>query len=109
MGMYDNIIIDKELLPITSAERALIGPEPGWQTKDIRDDPDMDTYFLSENGILKKAFCFPEQPKTEKVPFRFTGDIRFYTHIGSIHDPECIFMEFLAVYDNSRLISIERA
>jgi len=57
MGMYDNLKIKTEMLPISDDDKKLLGENPDWQTKDF--DCIFSTAEITEDGKLKfRSFSY---------------------------------------------------
>ncbi len=109
MGMYDHLLINKELLPITQEEKDKISEGEVYQTKNF--DNAMDKYEILDNGDLKvtRATWYKDdkQVDTEIIPYH--GIINFYTYIGapnSYKDEE--WFEFQAKFTDGKLVEIRR-
>ncbi len=51
MGMFDDVKISIEKLPISDEEKKMLGENPGWQTKDF--DSSLDIIEITDDGELK--------------------------------------------------------
>jgi len=115
MGMYDNLHINTDKLPVTDEEKKLIGKNPNWQTKDfdcmltdihITDEGELTirkfTYGWDEtqkNGFGTMGVLTEENVNTETIPHH--GYVNFYSNIGK-H-----WYEFFAKFTNGKLECIE--
>ena len=128
MGMFDTLYINTNRLPITRAEKKLLGEHPEWQTKDL--DSVLAEVYITDEGELKvNQFEYEEVPKEERpypdgegvraifgslrrvnerletIPYH--GYIRFYT---GVKDPEGNnqWYEFSAKFTDGALVGIQR-
>ena len=128
MGMYDTLYINTNRLPVTRAEKKLLGNNPEWQTKDL--ECVLTEVYITDEGELKvNQFEYEHVPKKERphpdaegilsiagslrrvdehletIPYH--GFIRFYTSMkddqGSSH-----WYEFSAKFTDGKLVGIER-
>lgn len=122
MGMYDNLIINTDKLPVTDEEKKLIGENPGWQTKDF--DCDLTEIYITDEGELKiNRWNYEEVPEEERPhpngegllglmgslrrvnerleTIQYHGYVNFYSNIGDD------WYEFFAKFTDGKLISIE--
>ena len=122
MGMYDNLIINTDKLPVTDEEKKLIGENPGWQTKDF--DCDLTEIYITDEGELKiNRWNYEEVPKEERPhpngegllgligslrrvnerleAIQHHGYVNFYSNIGDD------WYEFFAKFTDGKLVSIE--
>lgn len=122
MGMYDNLIINTDKLPVTDAEKKLIGKNPNWQTKDF--DCDLTEIYITDEGELKiNRWSYEEVPKEERrhpdgegllglmgslrrvnerlETIQHHGYVNFYSNIGDE------WYEFFAKFTDGKLVSIE--
>lgn len=122
MGMYDNLIINTDKLPVTDEEKKLIGKNPNWQTKDF--DCNLTEVYITDEGELKiNRWEYKEVPKEERPypdeegffgligslkpvnkrleTIEHHGYVRFYSKIGDD------WYEFIAKFTDGKLISIE--
>ena len=115
MGMYDNLHINTDKLPVSDEEKKLIGKNPNWQTKDfdcmltdihITDEGELTirkfTYGWDEtqkNGFGTMGVLTEENVKTETIQHH--GYVNFYSNIGKE------WYEFFAKFTNGKLECIE--
>lgn len=122
MGMYDNLIINTNKLPVSDEEKIRIGENPGWQTKDF--DCDLTEIYITDDGELKinrwKYDWVPEEerpyPKDEGIKgmigclkrvgehletINHHGYVNFYSNIGTD------WYEFYAKFTDGKLSTIE--
>ncbi len=122
MGMFDNLIINTDKLPVSDEEKKLIGKNPGWQTKDF--DCDLTEIYITDEGELKiNRWDYEMVPKEERPypddngvfglmgSFRrinerleiinLHGYVNFYSIIGND------WYEFFAKFTDGKLVSIE--
>jgi len=65
MGMFDNLFINTDKLPVSDEEKVLIGNNPDWQTKDF--DCDMTEIYITDEGELKiNRWNYESVPKEER-------------------------------------------
>ncbi len=121
MGMFDNLIISTDKLPVTEEEKKLIGNNPGWQTKDF--DCDMTEIYITDEGKLKinrwdyetvprKERPYPDEDGLRSIMgslrrinehleiIKHHGCVNFYSNIGKN------WYEFRAKFTDGKLISI---
>lgn len=122
MGMFDTLIINTDKLPVSDEEKARIGKNPGWQTKDF--DCEMTVIYITDDGELKiKEFEYEVVPKEQRphpnakgimglqgslreVNVRLVtephhGNVNFYNRIGDD------WYEFNTKFTDGKLVSIE--
>tara|TARA_R110002051_G_scaffold325519_1_gene428461 strand:+ start:148 stop:534 length:387 start_codon:yes stop_codon:yes gene_type:complete len=120
MGMYDNLKIKTELLPITDEEKHLLGENPDWQTKDF--DCILSTAEITEEGNLKfRRFSYGWDENAVSGMTKITGKkgalteenvqwvdlkdyhgfVNFYTH-----DKNNEWWEFDAKFTDGKLVEI---
>lgn len=115
MGMFDNLHINTDKLPVSDEEKKLIGKNPNWQTKDfdcmltdihITDEGELTirkfTYGWDEtkkNGLGTMGVLTEENVRTEIIPHH--GYVNFYSNIGNE------WYEFFAKFTNGKLECIE--
>lgn len=108
MGMYDNIIISLDLLPITEDERKLLSKYNNWQTKDL--ECGLITYEITPSGKLRIEKGYTKNP--DKTYENFTGAILFYEYTmsdGALNEfKEDKWFEFKAVFENGIMQMIIR-
>lgn len=123
MGMFDWLMINTDLLPVSDAEKRVIGDNPGWQTKDL--DNAMFTANITDSKILTiERFDLDIVPKNERpypqakglkgtigmckrvnettVILDYNGILCFYSDVGND------WYEFHAHFKNGRMINIKR-
>jgi hypothetical protein len=118
MGMFDDLIINTDMLPVSDEEKKLIGNNPNWQTKDF--DCDLTEIYITDEGDLKiNRWDCEEVPKEERpypdgeglsgligslrrvnerletIPYH--GYVYFYSTIGND------WYEFVAKFTNGKL------
>lgn len=115
MGMFDNLHINTDKLPVSDEEKKLIGKNPNWQTKDF-DCMLTDIYITDEgeltirkftcgwdetqkNGLETMGVLTEENVRTEVIPHH--GYVIFYSNIGNK------WYEFFAKFTNGKLECIE--
>ena len=115
MGMFDNLHINTDKLPVSDEEKKLIGKNPNWQTKDF-DCMLTDIYITDEGELTIRKFTYgwdetqkngfgtmgvltEENVKTETIPHH--GYVNFYSTIGKD------WYEFFAKFTNGKLECIE--
>ena len=125
MGMFDNVIIDRSLLPLTEHEKKVLPKsEMSFQTKDF--DNTLTEVFLTKDSISINRWKEESVPKSERpypnddglkgligcikrVDERrdflldFTGSVNFYD-IGK----DGTWIEFDAIYKDGKLVEIIR-
>lgn len=122
MGMYDNLIINTDKLPVTDEEKKLIGENPGWQTKDF--DCYLTEIYITDEGELKINRWNYEEVPNEERPYpngegllglmgslrrvnerleaiQHNGYVNFYSKIGDD------WYEFYAKFTDGKLVSID--
>jgi len=122
MGMFDNLIISTDKLPITDEEKLKIGNNPGWQTKDF--DCDLTEIYITDEGELKiNRWNYETVPKKERPhpkaegllgligslrrvnehleTILYHGYVNFYSSINGD------WYEFFAKFTNGKLECIE--
>ena len=122
MGMYDNLIINTDKLPVTDEEKKLIGKNPNWQTKDF--DCYLTEIYITDEGELKINRWNYEEVSNEERPYpneegllgligslrrvnerletiQHHGYVNFYSYIGDE------WYEFFAKFTDGKLVSIE--
>lgn len=121
MGMFDNLIINTNKLPVTDEEKKLIGKNPNWQTKDF--DCILTEIYITDDGELKiNKWNYEKVPKEErpypdgKGIFELMGSLRrvnerleIINHNGHINFYSIIgddYYEFFAEFTNGKLVSI---
>ncbi len=109
MGMYDELYISTDMLPVSDKEKRLIGDKPGWQTKSL--DCEMTRVYITSEGYLEiDRFEYESTPREEK-PYpdaekgtwkyvfgmlretnnkrerldNYHGFVTFYTRIGEVY------------------------
>jgi len=92
MGLYDNFVIDHNILPLTEDERLKIKKKT-FQTKDF--DCILGNIYVQYNGDLYLYDLFSR--------YIFSGFINFYA-LGENSE----WFEFNAIYDSGELINIIR-
>jgi hypothetical protein len=122
MGMYDNLIINTDKLPVSNDEKKLIGENPNWQTRDFVCD--LTEIYITDEGDLKiNRWDLEEVPKEERphpdgegllglfgsmrrvnerlevIPYH--GYVNFYSTIGND------WYDFFAKFTDGKLVSIE--
>ena len=122
MGMFDNLYIHTDMLPVSDLEKQIIGNNPGWQTKCF--DCELTEIYITDNGELKiNRFNYEDVPKKDRpypndegllglsgsirrvnerletIPYH--GVIHFYSNI--VGD----WYEFFAKFTDGKLESIE--
>ena len=128
MGMFDTLYININRLPITRAEKKLLGDNAEWQTKSL--DSVLTEVYITEEGKLQvNRWEYEAVPKEERpypneegllaiagslrrvnehletIPYH--GYIRFYT---SVEDEQGTsqWYEFSAKFTDGTLVSIQR-
>jgi len=122
MGMYDNLIINTDKLPVSDEEKKLIGKNPDWKTKNF--DCNLTEIYITDEGELKiNRWNYEEVPKEERPypndeglfglmgslrqvnerieTIAYHGYVNFYSNIGNDR-----YM-FLAKFTDGKLVSIE--
>jgi hypothetical protein len=80
MGLYDYLLIDTKMLPVTDEEKIIIGDEPLWQTKDF--DNLMTEIYITDDGELKiNKWEYEFVPKEERP---YPDNDGFMGMIGSL-------------------------
>lgn len=117
MGMYDNVHVPIDKLPVSDEEKKLIKKEnPNWQTKDF--DCVLTDIHITDDGFLtirKFEYGFDktqknrfgtmgvlteENVRTEVIPHH--GYFNFYSGVGGQ------WYDFMAKFTDGKLVSIER-
>ena len=98
MGMFDNVHIEKSLLPLTEDEKTEVG---AWQTKDF--DCVMTTYYINSEGRLSVDTSNFLDKEENIQPLNLTGSFSFYD-LGSNQE----WFEFIAFFENGQMSSIKR-
>lgn len=118
MGMFDDLYVNLNLLPLSSKEQEFLGDNHSFQTKDF--DCDLTEIYITDNGELKinrwEYASVPEEERPhpngeglmglvgsikrvnqrlETIPHH--GIVNFYTY------KEGMFFEFFAKFDNGKL------
>lgn len=122
MGMFDNLFVNKNKLPLSDEEKNLIDDDYPWQTKDF--DCELTEVFITDDGELEiNRWDLEETPKEErpypnddgffglfgmfkrvnerleKIPFH--GYIKFYSVIGDNR------YQFYAKFTDGKLVEID--
>lgn len=116
MGMFDDVIIDTNKLPVSDKEKQIIGDNPGWQTKDF--DCILTEIYITDNLMINRwdheTVPINERPDPEypvigsvrrinehlEILVNYTGCVNFYTNINKD------WYEFYAEFKNGKLIDI---
>lgn len=122
MGMFDNLYINPNLLPIEENEKEWITlNDPDWQTKDLENI--LTEVYITDEGELKiNQWQYETVPKEERPypndegikgimgslkrkneyleTLNYTGIVNFYSHIKKV------WWEFNAYFENGKLIKI---
>ena len=129
MGMFDTLYISTNRLPLTRAEKKLLGENPEWQTKDwenvlteiyITDAGEFKVNQWKYETVPKEERPHPEaegilglagsmrrvDERLETIPYH--GYIRFYTGIED-EQGNNLWLEFSAKFTDGRLVGIKRA
>ena len=65
MGMFDNLYINTDKLPVSDEEKKLFGKNPDWQTKDL--DCTLTKVIITDDGMLQiERFNYKTVPKEER-------------------------------------------
>lgn len=101
--MFDTLYIDTDKLPITQEEKALIGKNPGWQTKSL--DCLMRNIYITNDNLLKVTddhhYSNDAGNNIHLIEvYSYTGDIEFYSDIKEY------WYSFIASFKNGKLITI---
>lgn len=121
MGMFDNLIINTDKLPVSDDEKKLIGKNPGWQTKSlicelteiyITDDGELKINKFDQEVVPEEERPYPNDKllkligslrraneRLETIPYH--GFINFYSEIKGK------WYEFDAKFTDGKLVSIE--
>lgn len=121
MGMFDNLKISTDKLPLSDSEKKSIGENPDWQTKDF--ECIMSTAEITDNGKLRflnlryewdenlKSGMFELTGKMGGLTTKdeqwvelndYHGYVNFYTSVNNI------WYEFNAKFTDGQLVNIER-
>lgn len=114
MGMFDNVYVSNDLLPITDEERKLIGEDHTFQTKDL-DRMLFDVTITKEKGAEIAVFdrdlvedknailgyVFKMKNK-RNVSLKDLDSLNFYTMIDDT------WIEFNAFFDKGKLKNIQK-
>lgn len=122
MGMFDNLIINTNKLPVSEEEKEKIGKNPNWQTKDfdcilteiyITDEGELKINDFNYEIVSKKDRAYPKDEGLRGLmgsmkrvnenlkPIKHHGYVNFYSNIGDD------WYEFFAKFTDGKLISIE--
>ena len=96
MGMYDILKISTSKLPLTEEEKATIGDNIGWQTKDF--ECILSTVEIEDNGKLRFFDSNEQWIEVEDMEY-----VNFYS------DSKIGWLEFNARFNDGQLSSIERS
>jgi hypothetical protein len=120
MGMFDNLKIKTEMLPITDDEKRFLGESPDWQTKDF--DCILSTAEITDGGKLRfRRFSYGWDENAVSGMTKITGKkgalteenaqwidlkdyhgfVNFYTN-----DKNNKWWEFNAKFTNGKLVGI---
>lgn len=95
--MFDNVIIDLSILPVTEEERKSLSVyDDNWQTKDLENL--LDTYYINSDRELLKHFT----DLGHALPIDYTGLIKFYNYKPNNH-----WWEFDAQFVNGLMVEIK--
>lgn len=117
MGMFDNLKIKSDLLPISDEEKKFLGLYHDWQTKDF--DCILSTAEITDDGKLRfRSFKYGWDEEAENSFGRkgalvernqqwieyneFTGAVCFYSL-----DKNNDWWQFYALFDNGQLTEIK--
>lgn len=122
MGMYDDLYINTDKLPVTDEEKKIIGKNLNWQTKDF--DCELTEIYITDEGELKvNRWNYEVVPKEERPHpdgvgllefngwlrrvnerlevIQYHGYVNFYSYIGND------LYEFFAKFTNGKLECIK--
>lgn len=101
--MYDEILISKDKLPLTEAEKELIGNEHRFQSKDLRCM--LDVIKISDDGYITQVSTMEGGSIPEKTQgeIKMHGWLNFYTYLKGD-----VWLEFNAKFTDGKLIEIKR-
>jgi len=121
--MYDYVIIDKELLPLTKEEKDKIPQDIQWQSKSF-DCIMTEVYFTKELTLQINRFEYETVPKEErpypdaKGLLEFYGSMRrvnehledlpFHGYVEFYAQIEEEWFEFKAKFTDDKLVEIKR-
>lgn len=128
MGMFDTVLINTNRLPLTRAEKKLLGDNPEWQTKDW--ESVLTEIHITDEGEFKvNQWKYEEVPKEERPypeaegvmsmrgclrrvdqrleTILYHGYLQFYTGVKDEQDNHTWF-EFSAKFTDGRLVGIKR-
>jgi len=121
MGMFDEVYIDKALLPLSEAEKAKIPVGYPWQTKSL-DCLMQDVKIEKDKGLLVERYDFESVPANERPcpdpsdPLHFLGSIRktnikeekidYHGWVYFYGDPEGTWYEFGAKFTDGKLVEV---
>ena len=103
MGMYDNIKINKSMLPISEAEKETMEEFEDFQSRDFRCL--LDEYEIRDDGTLwwnKEGWGEKLVPREEPLHWYYNGTLNFYTDINNE------WIEFNATFKDGIMVGIER-
>lgn len=123
MGMFDVVVINKNMLPLSDEEKNNIPDNPEWQTKSFENE--LTEIYITDDGELKvNRFEYETVPKEERPypnaegflglagslkrvnerleKIEFHGIFNFYSYIGEE------FYKFNAKFTDGKLESIKR-
>lgn len=121
MGMFDNLKISTNKLPLTDSEKLSIGENPDWQTKDF--ECIMSTAEITEDGELKFLnFRYEWDENIKSEMFFLTGKMgglvtkdeqwielnNYHGYINFYSTVNSIWYEFNAKFTDGQLLNIER-
>jgi hypothetical protein len=108
MGMFDTILINPKILPISEEDRNNL-KEGSFQTKSLENA--LNVYRINENGFLETIFgeSFFDEDETDTLQksrdweiVRLTDAIKFHTYINDE------YFNFVALFEEGKLLIIKR-
>lgn len=120
MGMFDNLKISTDKLPLSDSEKKSIGENADWQTKDF--ECIMSTAEITDDGKLRfLTFRYEWDENVKSGIFELTGkmgglvtkdekwiDIQHHGYVNFYSIINAIWYEFNAKFTDGQLVSIER-
>jgi hypothetical protein len=106
MGMFDTLLIDIDLLPVSDTDKKRLRNET-FQTKSL--DKSLRTYRINSEKVLEidnDSGFIKTQSEGSKVwvPLEITTAVRFYTSAEDNNE----WFEFVALIDEGKLLVIRR-
>jgi hypothetical protein len=104
MGMFDTILINKALLPISEEDKVRLEGET-FQTKSL--DSCLNIYLITDDKRLvidKNAGFGTKQTNTNWQHLFITDAIKFYTSAKDNNE----WFEFVALFDEGKMLVIRR-